>query len=234
MGNRDDLDRLLASASNRVAGATVLRLDDFVAQRGAIASDDHRFELPQLAGRVTEVSGYGATAVLSCAVGVVLDAQTRGEPVVWIAVGGSTFYPPDLDESGVDLDALVVVKVRELVVGARAAERLLRSGAFGLVVIDAADPGERDKAASDAQVPMGHLGRLHALAQQHDAAVVVLTNKPRTSTSLGSIVSLRVDAIREGGISGKPYGYKVDAVKDKRRGPWSLPSALLRPPAGLK
>lgn len=234
MGNRDDLDRLLAFASNRVAGATVLRLDDFVAQRGAIANDDQRFELSQLAGRVTEVSGYGATAVLSCAVGVVLEAQARGEPVAWIAVGGSTFYPPDLDDSGVDLNALVVVKVRELVAGARAAERLLRSGAFGLVVIDAAGPGERDKAASDAQVPMGHLGRLHALAQQHDAAVVVLTNKPRTSASLGSIVSLRVDAIREGGISGKPYGYKVDAVKDKRRGPWSLPTALLRPPPGLK
>jgi recombination protein RecA len=233
MGNRDDLDRLLASASNRVAGASVLRLDDFVAQRGAVANDDERLELPQLAGRITEVSGHGATGVLSCAVGLVLDAQVRGEPVAWVAVGGSTFYPPDLHDSGVDLDALVVVKVRELVTGARAAERLLRSGAFGLLVLDAAGPGERDKPASDAPVPMGHLGRLHTLAQQHDAAVVVLTCKPPHSASLGSIVSLRIEAVREGG-SGKPYGYKVRAVKDKRRGPWVLGSIRLRPVDGLK
>jgi recombination protein RecA len=234
VGNRDDLDRLLATASNRIAGATVLRLDDFVAQRGASANEQQRFELPELSGRITEVSGHGASAVLSCAVGVVLDAQLRGEPVAWIAVGGSTFYPPDLAESGVDLDAVVVVRVRDLVTGARAAERLLRSGAFGLVVVDAAGPGERDKAASDVPVPMGHLGRLHTLAQQHDAAVVVLTCKPTQSASLGSIISLRIDAVREGGMSGKPYGYKVNAIKDKRRGPWSLPACLLRAPAGLK
>jgi recombination protein RecA len=172
--------------------------------------------------------------VHSCAVGLVLDAQTRGEPVAWIAVGGSTFYPPDLDDSGVDLDALVVVRVRDLVTGARAAERLLRSGAFGLVVIDAAGPGERDKPASDAPVPMGHLGRLQTIAQQHDAAVVVLTDKPRTAPSLGSIISLRVNAVREGGVADKPYGYKIDAAKDKRRGPWSLIGARMRPPAGLR
>jgi hypothetical protein len=102
MGNRR-LDRLLAAASNRVAGATVLRLDDFVAQRGALANDE-RFEPPQLAGRITEVSGQGATGVLFCAVGLVLDAQVRDESVAWIAVGGSTFGPTDLDDSSSDLD----------------------------------------------------------------------------------------------------------------------------------
>jgi recombination protein RecA len=234
MGDRDELDRLLASASNRVAGATVLRLDDFALQRGAVAPvDEPRFELANLTGRITEASAVGPSAVLTCMAGLVVETQASGQPAAWIAVGDSTFYPPDFAEAGVDLDALVVVKVPGMVAGSRAAERLLRSGAFALVVVDASGQESTGKAIAADAVPLGHLGRLHALAQQHDAAVVVLTSKTERAPSLGSIISLRIAATRTGG-AGKPYGYNVDATKDKKRGPWAQEVGELRPPAGLK
>jgi recombination protein RecA len=125
------------------------------------------------------------------------------------------------------------VKVADLVAGCRAAERLLRSGAFGLVVVDAAGDVSSGNPASDAVVPMGNLGSLHGLAQAHDAAVVVLTMKKAQAPSMRSIVSLRVEAAREGG-GGMPFGNKVSALKDKRRGPWCLPLTELRPPPGVK
>src|SRR6185503_11689 len=105
-----------------------------------------------------ELSAAGPVATLTCATGLVLEAQEAAEPVAWIAiaggaaqergsaghryggsgfaVAGASFYPPDLADSGVDLDALVVVHAPGGLAGVRAAERLLRSGAFGLVVLD--------------------------------------------------------------------------------------------------
>src|SRR5206468_10846817 len=59
---------------------------------------------------------------------------------------------------------------------ARAAERLLRSGAFGLVVLDLAG----------ADLNMAIQGRLVTLAQSHDAAVVCLTRSEEHTSELQS------------------------------------------------
>src|SRR5689334_3058740 len=101
-----------------------------------VTTDTPRLTRDQLGGRLVELSAQGAVATLTCAVGLVLEAQVQAEPVAWIAIAGTSFYPPDLADSGVDLAALVVVRAPELLAGVRAAERLLRSGAFGLVVLD--------------------------------------------------------------------------------------------------
>ena len=96
----------------------------------------------QVAGRLVEISGVGATASLTLAFGLVLQAQRQNEPVAWITLDGSLFYPPDAAEGGVDLDALTIVRVPDLPASAgqagaravaRAADQLIRSGAFGLV-----------------------------------------------------------------------------------------------------
>jgi recombination protein RecA len=219
-----DLRRLLANATGVAAGAALVSLDELRLRRGVIEpAGEPQFCLEQLKGRLVEVSAVGASAILSAAQGLVLEAQVQGEPTAWITLASSTFYPPDFADAGVDLDALIVVRVPEVVAGTRAAERLLRSGAFGLVVVDA---------GVDAQVPMGHQGRLVSLAQQNDAAIVFLTAKPERSPSLGSLVSLRAAAMRER-IDGT-YGYSVRAIKDKRRGPGWEQRWKAVPPAGLK
>lgn len=209
---RDDVRSFLARADG-------LRLT-----RGAvIPADAPRLARDQLGGRLVELSAQGAVATLTCAVGLVLEAQVQAEPVAWIAIAGTSFYPPDLADSGVDLAALVVVRAPELLAGVRAAERLLRSGAFGLVVLDL---------GRDAELPMAHQGRLVGLAQQHDAAIVCLTAKPADATSLGSLVSLRAEVVRRRDADG--YLGAARALKDKQRGPGWSAMVRLRGPAGLK
>lgn len=152
-------------------------------ERGAPLGDIFR------GGQLLELSGQGA-GKLSAMVRLMVRAQAEGEPVVLVArADAPLFYPPDAADAGLDLSALVLVRLapevpaHELV---RAAELLLRSGAFGLVAIDL-----------EAGVPKGELAwqsRLSGLARMHDARVVLLTRADDAAPSLGPLVSLRVSA----------------------------------------
>jgi recombination protein RecA len=188
-----------------------------------------RWHLDELTGRLVELSGMGAVASLTAAVALLLEAQERGEPAAWIGLYGAAFFPPDLDDAGVDLDAVVVVRVPDAMVMARAADRVLRSGAFGLVFLDLGGAG-----SAGIEIPVAVQGRLVGLAQHHDAAIVAITEKPNDAASIGSMVSLRAAAVRERIGGGKP-GFKiaVRAVKDKRRGPGWFQELDVLGPAGL-
>ena len=54
----------------------------------------------------------------------------------WVTSAESFFYPPDVARGGTDLAALVVVRLAERRSIPRAGEKLLRSGGFGVVVLD--------------------------------------------------------------------------------------------------
>lgn len=222
-----------ARATSTAAGDGAARVISLGAMRetpAVLTPRDHespaRWGLDELTGRLTELSGQGAIASLTAAVALVIEAQARGEPVAWAMLPAASFYPPDLAEAGVDLDALVVVRAPDPVVMARAADRLLRSGGFGLLVLDLGPAG------SSVELPIAIQGRLVGLAQHHDAALVVVTDKPAAAPSLGSMVSLRAEAVRERGTDG--YRVTLRARKDKRRGPgWSEVSSVRVPP-GLR
>jgi len=209
-------------------------LADFLAKargsldRRAAANEDvvELWGLAALRGRLIELSARGATATLTTAIDLVLEAQLASEPVVWIMLSTGSFYPPDVADTGVDLAALVVIRVHEATGAARAAERVLRSGAFGLVVLDLSGQSH--------DISMAHQGRLVTLAQAHDAAVVCLTEKSADTASLGSLVSLRVEALRAriGGPKDE-FDLTVRALKDKRRGPGWTKKIKARGPAGL-
>ena len=215
MPRKDDLQELLARATCPVVARGL------PAWEGDTARD--RWGLDALRGRLIELSARGATATLTTAIELVLEAQQAAEPVAWVTLGNATFYPPDVADSGVDLAALAVVRVRDTTSAARAAERLLRSGAFGLVVLDLAAGGA-------VEVPIAHQGRLVTLAQAHDATVVCITEKSSDVPSLGSLVSLRAEALR---LHARDHDYQVTlrVLKDKRRGPgWSRTTKLRGPP----
>jgi recombination protein RecA len=240
MGHSSDDDRdFLANARggrDRAQAARVISLDELYARRGAIPAVVDRWGLAALRGRLVELSARGATAILTCAMELVVEAQTANEPVCWVTLAGATFYPPDAAEGGVDLSALVVVRARDTTIAARAAERVLRSGAFGLVVIDLAcsgPSGPSGSSAGDRELSMAHQGRLVTLAQAHDAAVVCLTEKPEDASSLGSLVSLRVEALRtRRGVGEHHERVLLRALKDKRRGPGWTRTLEVRGPAG--
>ena len=220
-----ELDRFLANARGSAAAAhgraKVVRLDELHRQ----TPDRGSWGLAPLRGRLVELSARGATATLTAAIELVVEAQLQGEPVAWLAPWSGTFYPPDVAESGVDLAALVVVRVADAMAAARGAERLLRSGAFGLVVVDLSFGSGTGELAMPVQ------GRLVTLAQTHDAAVVCLTDKPADAASLGSLVSLRAEATRlhERG----EWAMTLRVLKDKRHGPGAARSVKRRGPAGL-
>ncbi|MBZ5640143.1 MAG: recombinase A [Acidobacteriia bacterium] len=134
------------------------------------------FKLETLAGRLAEVSAGPAGVPLTLTFRLVLEAQRRREPVAWIGRKESPFFPPDVADAGIDLAALPVVWAPDATAAAGAADLLIRSGAFGLVVMDL---GARDL------LPLAVQARLAGLARQHRAAVVCLTEKDGGRPSMG-------------------------------------------------
>ncbi len=233
---RDDLQAFLARArGGNAATARVFTLDELSAQLAAPQPSVARFSFEALRGRFVELSALGASAVLTAAVGLVLEAQLAGEPTAWVTLECTSFYPPDVAQSGVDLAALVVVRAPELVKVVRAAEQLARSGAFGLIVLDLAVPERLRKeclgGAAQWGLPVAAQGRLVGLAQQHGSVVVCLTEKRRDHESLGSLVSLRAEAQRE--RRGAELVVSLRALKDKRNGPGWHEHRTVCPPDGM-
>jgi recombination protein RecA len=179
--------------------------------------------LETLAGRMVEVSSDAGSATLTAVTSLVLQCQHRGEPAVWILGGTSSFYPPDVAASGVDLAALVVVRAGTTLKAARAADHLLRSGGFALVILDIVE---------DPALRMNVQSRLSGLANAHQSAVVCLTRKKTDAPSLGSLISLRGEtAVTRTGFD--EFTWDIEIVKDKRRGPGWSHSGLCRGPEGL-
>jgi hypothetical protein len=75
-------------------------------------------------------------------------------------------------------------------------------------------------------------GRLASLAVAHDAAVVLITEKPASAPSVGSMVSLRVEAHRLAEEDG--FRVRMIVVKDKRRGPGWSTDEVAHGPDGLR
>jgi recombination protein RecA len=224
---------------------TAIVLGDLVAARylrrgdAPLPSRRPRWCRDDLAGRLTEISSARFPAPLTAALGLVRDAQRQGETCAWVCSTETCFYPPDAAEGGVDLDALAVVRVPDATTVLRAADKLVRSGAFGLVILDV--PPARGATRWEAA-----LGRLLGLARKHDTAVVLITAKGGDVPSLGSLISLRGEARRaaaEGATSlpqrapteGRPYCVvEVRVLKDKRRAPGWTHAEPCRGPAGLR
>jgi len=190
-----------------------------------LPSEEPSWTRAEMTGRLCEFSAGADGAQLSAAMAVVLDAQLAGEPVAWVSATAATFYPPDVAACGVDLAALVVVRAAgNMRAAGRAADVLLRSGAYGLVVLDL---------GTSAALPMPLQGRLVQLAIKHDAAVLCLTEKSPESASLGSLVSLRGETRRRRRTGGEGFTCCVGALKDKRRGPGWHTEEVRRGPDGL-
>jgi recombination protein RecA len=174
---------------------------------------------------LVELSSWGGAAALTLAFELVVEAQHDGEPAAWIAGSlASTFYPPDAARCGVDLDALPVVRARDAQSAARAADKLVRSGAFDLVVIDL---------VKNASIPAPLESRLLGLASKHETTVLFLTEKQEEAPSLGSLVSLRAQAVRKRTAEDR-FSCEARILKDKRRGPGWSHREIRHGPAGLR
>ena len=120
--------------------------------------------LSVFSGTLTEILCDGAG--LSVVASIIHQFQQHKEPAAWVSAGDSVFFPPDFASCGIDLSHLPVVFAGTGHKAARAAEHLLRSGAFALVLLDLGN----DRTLTDA-----HFGRLIRLGEKHDAAIICLT-----------------------------------------------------------
>jgi recombination protein RecA len=178
--------------------------------------------LDEVAGRFVEISGSTASAALTLTFTLIREAQQRGEPVGWVTLSEKTFYPPDAAQGGTDLVALVVIRLARVDSIARAGEKLLRSGSFGIVVLD----------LGAADIPMPLQTRLTGLAHRHHSALICLTEKEPAGFSLGSLVSLRAHAEKKR-VADNRFACALRVLKDKRRGPTWNYEELYTGPAGL-
>lgn len=197
-------------------------------EAGAPAAVPARWSWAALGGRLVELSADGSvdggTALLTPAGALVGEAQREGEPTAWVTEAGSSFYPPDLAALGIDLEALAVVRVPEWQAVARAGERLARSGAFGLIVLDL---GRRARIAPPLQ------GRLAMQALRHGTAILCLTEKSERAASLGSLISLHARITRRRRGEDR-FATVLTATKDKRRGPGWVHEEEWHGPPGLR
>ena len=197
---------------------------------GHSSSYGHRddFDFSTFTGRLVEFSGWQSTARLTAAFGIVIEAQKKNEPVAWVSLRDSSFFPPDAAASGVDLDRLVVARLPNAPAAGRAVDHLLRSNGFGLVVLDL--PVEK---RNEDRIPLPLLTRLLGLAQKHESALLVLTEKPADQPSLSSLVSLRANAARV--RHDDTFDLELRVLKDKRRGPGNrISPGKCSGPAGLR
>lgn len=145
-------------------------------------------QLPQ--GRLIEITAHVRGGQMTTAVACLVHAQQRGETSAWVQLAGGSLYPPDLAQSGVDLDALVIVQAPKHT-GAqglgKATELLLRSGGFGFVVLDLVGVATRHDLAFQ--------GRLLALTREHNSTLLLLTPS-NAHGSFGPLVSLCVEPSR--------------------------------------
>lgn len=182
-----------------------------------------RWQSEQLRGRLVELSSFGASACVSAAMILILQVQELGEAVVWISPRSRSYYPPDAARMGIDISALLTAFASDGKTAATIADRLLRSGAFGLVVLDL---------GRDDQIPIALQGRLVSLAQRHQSIALCLTEKSPGAASIGSMVSLRAEVTRRH-IGFNQFECTIQATKDKQRGPGWTDCEVLRGPDGM-
>lgn len=202
-----------------------------------------------MAGRVVELTaGEAGSAVTTAALELVRQAQLEGEPAAWVCGVEGAFYPPDARRVGIDLGALPVVRLERSEQMGRAADRLVRSGGFGLLVLDLRG------APAHSGLAEGLQRRLLMHAEAEDVAVVLLTEQVgRGGSELGSTVSCRIEASRrrrgpvssgdedsgrdrdrEGGRGDGLFECRLEALSDARFGPgWELREVVDGPP-GLR
>lgn len=217
--SRDDHAR--PTSLNGLSGRLV-RAADLAVDSEAPATDGQTGWGPaELAGRLCELCAAPRQVHLTLACAIVREFQRSEETTAWVTTSADLFFPPDLARAGVDLAALPVVQAPDLRASVTAAERLTRSGAFGLVLLEL-DAGRI--------IPAAVLGRLVRLARQHDTALLFLTTP---GTELGSLVSLRGRGARRATPRNDRFRCRIDVIKDRRRGPDRSLETTCRAPYGV-
>ncbi|MDE0310488.1 MAG: hypothetical protein OXI60_11770 [Acidiferrobacterales bacterium] len=171
----------------------------------------------EVQGRLVEISEPHPVAALSFCFLLVHEVQMTGGSAVWVGSTDSTFYPPDAEKGGIDLRNLPILRLADTRSLVRAAEILLRSGAFQLVLLDL---------GRSHTMPVARLAQLNGLVRKHGACAVFLTRKPHNEQSVGPLISLHARTSRQR-VETNAFFCELQILRDKRRGrKWTWQTCL--------
>ncbi len=194
-----------------------------------LSNRDHKgasWSFPELKGQIIELSEEIPFGALTFTSELILEAQQADEPIAWISARSDIFYPPDMSENGIDISALSVISVTNEREAVWVCDLLIRSGAFGFVIVDI----ESTRRLTDAAV-----ARLVHLARRNSAAVLFLTVAGVQTPALSSLVSLRGVVRRPSSRvrAAEVVGCEILTVKDKRGAPGGRLARKYDGPIGL-
>ncbi len=190
------------------------------------SSDAKPLELSRFQGQISELSAERGQAYINLVFDLIVEAQSRREPVAWIGDRPSIFYGPDARHRTIDWQAVALISLVSARDRARAADQLLRSGAFGLVIIDLAG----------ATAP--HIGDplMHRLAQwsrRHTTATLFINDVTAESKALSPLLQRRVCA-RWSDVDAERLIATYTITKDKRQAPGAQIEEVYHGPMGLR
>jgi hypothetical protein len=213
---RERLDR-----EHREASAAAFALGDEALVRTGIAELDAAVGGGFARGTIASIEGPPSSGRSTLAVRLLAAATRHGLG----ALIGIDLFPPALAAAGVRVERLLIVRVDEPVAVARAADIVVRSGAFTVVVIPALPSGARTGSAA--------WTRLAGLAHRANALLVAIGDE--ASAELRYFASLRVETsierVRWNGRAGhccELAGYDVRATVRKHKRAAPVGDALVR------
>jgi hypothetical protein len=178
---REEIRRRWGVPSTSLAASRGVRLGALAS--GCVAIDELLPERGIPRGKLTEVAGRCSSGKTSLVFALVRQTLEQKEGVAWVDPW-KAFYAPSAAHAGIPLEKLLLIQPPKVTEIFRAAEHLVRSGAFALVVLDAVGLPGRGVTSP--------LFRLSRLALRKRAAVVLLTDHPDQVLSLGSAIALRL------------------------------------------
>lgn len=198
-----------------------------------------RWSFEELGGSLIEIVEGRAPAALSFCSSLISQAQRADVPLAWLTSGESLFFPADMRQNGVDVGALAIVRLGAAAQMLRAADALIRSGAFGLLLVDGGaaldiHPSQQQRLSRMAK----KYGVVVVFLRAHLSARVAQMGKTRAKTSARSSryalkASLQVEASWERAAQGH-FGCTLRAIKDRRCAPGWRVQEVRRGTPGLR
>ncbi len=162
-------------------------------------------------GRIAVLTGRLSSGKTALAIAAVAAATAReGGLCAWIERCGSLgrLYPPAAAATGAVLSRLLVVRASDLRGALQAADSVLRSGAFGLALLDAGLEARR--------IPGPALVRLSGLAGRTEGSLVVLAEGALRGSPLAAAAGL-ILAVERCGV-GRQGQVRLSVRAEKGRG----------------
>ena len=213
---RERLDR-----RHREASAAAFALGDEALVRTGIVDLDTALGGGFPRGTIAALEGAPSSGRTALAARLLAAATRRGLG----AVIGLDLFPPALAAAGVRLERLLIARAGEPLAAARAADIVVRSGAFTVVVIPALPSGRGTGSAT--------WTRLASLAHRANALLVAVGDE--ASAELRYFASIRLETTIErvrwngpAGHLGELAGYDVRAVVCKHKRAAPVGDALVR------